>query len=325
MKPTLKLSQQALILVSVPLVFQLLFIGVLVYLLALSEREAAVLDHSKAVVSSAENVRKMAYEASVSMMLYGFSHSAAARDSFEKLWAQLPEQYDKLAEAVKDDPNEKRRMDEMKGVRSELIVLVTALKRSMDDNIDVGDFVSTVDMKRKAKRLFDSQSQLLTDIVAIEQSKGVSEESQLRLRQVMKIALACGVVFNILLALLLVSLFNKSTAARLNVLITNALRLSSTVPLLPALRGSDELGQLDKVFRDMARSMEEASRKEKAVVDNTLDLICSLDAAMQFTRANPASLACWGYEPDELIGRRLAALVYDEDVAATQKALASLR
>jgi PAS domain S-box-containing protein len=64
-------------------------------------------------------------------------------------------------------------------------------------------------------------------------------------------------------------------------------------------------------------ALHEAAKRERAMIKNALDVICTIDAEGRFTSVSPASLNVWGYEPAELIGQRYIELVAPEDVAKT--------
>ena len=75
----------------------------------------------------------------------------------------------------------------------------------------------------------------------------------------------------------------------------------------------------------MAQSLAEASRKERAVVDNAQDVICLINSVDKFVNVNPACNKVWGYEPSELMGLRLAEIVVSDDVEDTLKAIAATK
>ena len=57
----------------------------------------------------------------------------------------------------------------------------------------------------------------------------------------------------------------------------------------------------------------------KKIMDSSIDVICTFDANGCFTNASSASLAVWGYAPDELIGTKYIDLVYEEDIDKTKE------
>ncbi len=71
------------------------------------------------------------------------------------------------------------------------------------------------------------------------------------------------------------------------------------------------------------QALNEATKRELAVIRNALDVICTIDAQGNFASINPACFRMWGYQPAELIGRSYVDLVVPEDVAKTIESTAS--
>ena len=67
-----------------------------------------------------------------------------------------------------------------------------------------------------------------------------------------------------------------------------------------------------------------ALEKERALFNNTLDVLCSVDAEGKFVSISPACLGLWGYQQEELIGRRYIDLVVPEDVPKTNEVAAKI-
>ena len=44
-----------------------------------------------------------------------------------------------------------------------------------------------------------------------------------------------------------------------------------------------------------------AAKRERAMIENALDVICTIDAEGRFVTVNPACFRMWGYQPAELI------------------------
>jgi PAS domain S-box-containing protein len=96
------------------------------------------------------------------------------------------------------------------------------------------------------------------------------------------------------------------------------------------LRIEDRMAQLKKVNRDLEeevaerkriqQELDEARRKERALFENALDVICAIDVKGEFTQVSPASQKVWGYSPEELVGRKYIELVDPDDVEKTNRA-----
>ena len=64
-------------------------------------------------------------------------------------------------------------------------------------------------------------------------------------------------------------------------------------------------------------ALEEAARRERAMIGNALDIICTIDAERRFVTINPACFKMLGYHPEELIGRPYIELLVREDLGKT--------
>lgn len=58
----------------------------------------------------------------------------------------------------------------------------------------------------------------------------------------------------------------------------------------------------------MAGSLAEAAERERAVIDNVKDVVCSLDSGFSFMTVSPSCQSMLGYLPDELLGKRIVDL-----------------
>jgi two-component system, sensor histidine kinase and response regulator len=64
-------------------------------------------------------------------------------------------------------------------------------------------------------------------------------------------------------------------------------------------------------------ALEEVSQRERAMIANALDVICTIDSEGRFISISPACFKLWGYQPEELVGRCFIDFVAPEDVERT--------
>ena len=69
----------------------------------------------------------------------------------------------------------------------------------------------------------------------------------------------------------------------------------------------------------LMRLTEKAAQENKNLMDNSLDVICSIDEAGCFTQINNACEGNWGYTADELIGRSHLSLLHPNDIDRTSQ------
>jgi PAS domain S-box-containing protein len=89
---------------------------------------------------------------------------------------------------------------------------------------------------------------------------------------------------------------------------------------IAALLYSDEerraLVSLDSVknaISDMRLELNEARKREKAIIEKAIDVICVIDIHSRFISVSKSCLDAWGYTPKELEQKSLAELIQSED------------
>jgi len=73
------------------------------------------------------------------------------------------------------------------------------------------------------------------------------------------------------------------------------------------------------VLKKTNRQLASALQANQLIMDNSQDVICTLDAKGQFLSTNAACQTLWGYHAEELIGRCYLALVCPEDRARSKQ------
>ena len=91
-----------------------------------------------------------------------------------------------------------------------------------------------------------------------------------------------------------------------------------------AVQDITERRRSEDALRELTRRLEQSLVLNRLVMDNSLDVICAIDANGRFSQVSAASAAVWGYPSNELVGRAVADLVHPEDRAATAQAMADV-
>jgi len=131
--------------------------------------------------------------------------------------------------------------------------------------------------------------------------------------------------FNLIFAIFACLWLVKNLRSRLRIMTDNALLLAAGKPLHEQVRGGDEIALFDRTFHQMARRISEASRKERAIVENALDMICSLDRTLRFMSVNKASSAFLLMSEEEILGRRLVEFLPKTEIEPLTKKIESLK
>ncbi len=85
-----------------------------------------------------------------------------------------------------------------------------------------------------------------------------------------------------------------------------------------------ERKRAEEAVAEGQRKLAAALETNQLIMDNSQDVICTIDEQGRFVTVNEASESLWGFSPTELIGRRYMELVHPEDRSLTEKAGAAI-
>jgi PAS domain S-box-containing protein len=85
-----------------------------------------------------------------------------------------------------------------------------------------------------------------------------------------------------------------------------------------------ERKRAEAALRESKRNLEAALEANQLIMDNSQDVICTIDESGRFVTMNEASEPLWGFTPQELIGRQYMELVHRDDRLETEKAAAHI-
>ena len=293
------LSHRALILVTIPLVFELTFVAVLMHTLKQVDMERQREAHARDVANHANTLLRLLLEAGTDSVLWHIMQQRHFYERYHEISEQVRIESDTLRWLVEKNQYERAKWSRMESL---LMQTMDGMKQA-HELVEDGDPGAAKNYWIHANKMMQELFKETDGLVEEQQKTQVdTKKSQQNYRDQLEYLLWFGVAFNVFLALCLAIYFNKVTTSRLNVLMDNTVRLATEKELRPPIPGSDEIASLDKVFRRMAEALDELRRKERAIVENAVDVICSIGADGKFIAVNRASLQCWGYPPDELVG-----------------------
>lgn len=285
---SLKISHKGLILVSIPLLFELLSFGALFYVVQEAQQQALREARSRAVVAEATNLHKCFLDAGMALAIWKFTRNPQLIQKYDQAVAPIPDGFRKLKELSvgTERQDEHVRLMEEKG--NQILNLLSTHGRPTNEGTS-GFTMAVADWNVYRKLLasylesFETELQLLVnqERLAQDQYKHQSDASQTTL----KVLFAVLTVVSILITLCLAAFFTQSIRARLNVLRDNASRVAARKPLNPPVAGEDEIRDLDLALHDMTRQLRAAEqRKEEFASMLSHDLRTPL-CALQITLA----------------------------------------
>jgi len=315
MRQPISLSTQVLILLTVPLVFQLGLLGWLATLQREAELQSEKALHAQRVSEAINILSKDIY---VVITSFADSHTLDPDNDggikFLKQANKVRAGYALVADLTKGNAEQSAVVARARAAGETALAQVL----NAETFIKSGGELVRDERKKFWHKMREYIRVVISDeLLAIGRSEAEiynhNPEKQAQYRQKIQQALLLGGGTNVLLALSLAIYLTKSITGRLKLLGDNAYRLASGRPLNPTLSGRDEIAAVDQAFHKMADELKEASRKQGAIIDNAQDLICSLDKSGTFLEVNPACHDILAYDSEDLVGRHLIELVPQEE------------
>ncbi len=299
----MNLFQKGLVLVLVPQICSLVFALVLLQLLDQAEKAAARESVARAIAYETDLIAKMFFDGSSAVIIYGVTHDKRLVNTFRSTTQMLPQHLRTIENLVQGEPRQLAAFRELAAGARRGICLTNELAdlALKDGRIlfkahgkDIGRQLElcVADMVNGGEKIKFAETRL----------QGIGLKRSVHARQTARDVIIGAIAVNILVTAMLAVFYSKSITGRLRVLSDNSQRLSKQLPLVPELGGKDEIAALDHVFHQMAQDLIVAIQREKAVVDNVLDVICSLDDEGKFCNVSPAANQVWGYAPTDLVG-----------------------
>ncbi|MDZ4835045.1 MAG: ATP-binding protein [Candidatus Melainabacteria bacterium] len=122
-----------------------------------------------------------------------------------------------------------------------------------------------------------------------------------------------GLLASILLSAGATFAFSRGFVKRIKHLKENSLKLSHGEALLPSLKGTDEIAELDKVFHGVATAFRDSYQRELAMFDSAADLIFCLNHSGEIERVNQVLTDSLGHDAESAIGADIRSFVLEDD------------
>lgn len=295
MRIQLTIFKKGLILVSLPLLSQLAFLGLFAEMQRSNAEVQGWFAHSKDVIVQTQVVRGTLMEVESSFRSLSGGEFPASAETFERAMRRLPDELASLKSIVGDNAEQEARAAALGEKASQLMACLAESKRLAGEGAQ-----SQTALREKGRisqaRMDDLRHQLAIFLQEEERLDGVRrqnlESSQRQLQQL----LFGGAIVAILSTGLLAFAFSRGISRRLAVLTKNAQRLGAGKELLRPVAGSDEIARVDRSFHLMAQELATSGKALRAqtqilqsVLDNMADGVVVADEKGKFLFFNPAA------------------------------------
>lgn len=263
MLPRLKLVHQGLLVIALPLLFQILSIVTLLELTNRAQQEIAAEARSREIISTVDFLRREAAVAANLAVFYRIDprpeillrHDQAIDNSISSFKRLKKLLHGKYARQVKS----------MQRLLANGIQLDGVYMRSIIENLPVDELLNN---SFKSTGSTFGQRAGPFDQVLIQETQNIAnaQTERLRVRQLIFVALSVGLFFNVVFSLAVDVLLWRSLSARLRNVMDNALRLVSGTTLLPPIKSGDEVGELDGTLYQTSEELKELEEFRQQLV-----------------------------------------------------------
>jgi PAS domain S-box-containing protein len=318
-----KLSHQIILLVMVPIAIELAFISYLFYLSKQIEAQLEEEVRGRNLISTINDFHNC--------LTRGVETMGSFIQNRDKehvaIYKQYVENGETILQALKtrmaDKPTQLAKLVQIEQLFGKTQGAVNELISSVENG--QGELVIAT-QSVKAKSAGNAVLEALNDLGSREQTeldkKTVTLKQQ---REANQNALFMGILLNVVMAIGASILVTGKLTQRLGQLSNNSQKIAAGQSLPPPMAGQDEIAQLDQVLHATANALQQMMQKQRSILDNTSEVICSVSDANVVTAINPAAKHVWGYSEDELIGSRCISIVHSDDVQSTLDAFARAR
>jgi signal transduction histidine kinase len=252
------LLRRGLLLIAMPLVFQVLVLAILFWNEAASREAELLALHSQRVISQSESAMRRQFEEVSRMRGLILTQNPSFAGRRPSVVPELRE----VCRLVGDDPPQLQRAEGLLAAVRKL----EARGDFLEQLVRAGRFAEATESIRtlRGERMLQDTMAKLDDFLAAEERLGVERVERLQQsRRVQRWALVGAVLATMAITLLQARAFARGFSSRLAVVNANARRIAENSPLEPLLGGDDEIAELDRTLHAAADRLVAAAAAER--------------------------------------------------------------
>lgn len=254
----MSLTQQTLILIAIPFVFQLIFVFVLTDKIQQLERQYAIEAHFTRIMTVANSIFVSVIGLSGAETIYRATQQPQFKISFESGLQLLAKKRKELGELVAHDTGNDLTLRNMLRVVDQAIAVLAEARTSFENDDELGIKMAYVKISQFVPKLLKMNDSLLANQQRTNQQ---NLEAQRKAQTDVLVTVYGGLVANLLLVASMMLYFKETTSRRFKVLSNNIIAVGREESLKERLSRGDEISSLDEVVHQVAATLEEARRK----------------------------------------------------------------
>lgn len=323
----LSLLQKGLLIIGIPLTFQLVFAVVITGTLTQSFKDASVARWRRESAERSDDMFRLCVEAATTVIAYGMTKDRALGLRYDQITGEIKDCRSGLAKIAEGNASSQKLLKQANTTIDYAMEWLGKIKKEVDSGASNPlRFMSLY--KRQAVL-----TKLVVQLREVQKSAATNEyEQEQRDRRkherehaLVLASLAIAAAGNIMVALGMSMFMTRQISNRLLLISENSKRLTEGAPLHAKQGGSDEVALLDHRFHSMVDALEAAAVREQEIINNSEDVICALAENRTFLFVNEAANRQWSIAPSQLIGRKADEIVHPDDLTKLTEFLSRVR
>ncbi len=304
------ISRKGLLVAFVPMLLGIMSSVTLVYLIQQAELDVRREQQQREILEQGMSISRTMLESYFMMGTYLMTREPILKQRYKETTSACLADMNSLK-------NKSKRFGKISKHVAKFYTLFQEFVSLLDKATEIGvrqdseDFLLLLQMRSRLLELYSDMSKCIHDT---RQAMGVSDRRESANSRKRIISLLCAsVVANIAVSLVTAVLLSRQVSGRIGVLVADTKRFSKGVPLAHEIRGRDEIADLHRAFRNMYALLDESHKRERALLDEAVDVICSIDENLNFISASPSCETVSGFTPAELRSLRITDLIPPEE------------
>lgn len=309
---TFNATRIGLLLIAIPVAFQLVSLGILASILVTARNELLELEHEKAVLSDMHKVAFIASRALIPALAMDRRGMRSGPANLVSVLRSLKRALNITNFKSDGSPELRKFHEQLEGIASE----IASIERNFRGFLSEG-LLSPDEFRKKNRPLFFSLVMRFDELgkAVIEEEHKVkfrSPEEMHELREKFLLALSLVSLSSVVLAMFLTWIFSRYFVHGLRLLAVNASKLITGESLSAIDSKQDEIERVNDCLIECSRALNEYRNRELAAINNAADVACSFDENLNFVSLAGSSLKYWHYAPEQLLGKSLFFLTGEE-------------
>ncbi|MBS1954558.1 MAG: PAS domain S-box protein [Cyanobacteria bacterium SZAS-4] len=317
----MKLATKGLLVVSVPLVFQLIIVCVLAVLLWRAQSIAAAEARAKDLIYACNRTTVEIAKTMQSTFRTDRSLGIFPRELQQQDIQDVKNNIAILQSRLIGRPEQEANVERLQQFSEKFVhQLIGAKAAEMSKDEEEHSKREMLEFKMVKTSLY--LIKVFRNIIDLENTNNPEDANQRNnARLLIRLWLVAACVITALVGIALAYFSSQTIRRPLERMVRNAVCMSTRQPLEPEMDGNDELAKLDRVLHSVNAAIEEALTNERNLINYAADLVFSIDRQGTFLSVNPFSMTMLGYTPEELVGTSVLNLIPAENLEHVKKTL----